>query len=118
MCAKLFDKNRKNADYDYMYEVPKLCKYYAKMSRTPFFRISLLHPFFYDFLKKKQISHSRTPTREAHSLGENDDSVGVLVKNDSDRNIWKLIVKIVKTSVNTTPISPQALSCTGVIGIS
>ena len=68
--------------------------------------------------KKKQISHSRTPTFEARSYGGENDSVGVRVKNDSDRSLWRTIVKTTETTVNTTPISPRPLSCTGVIGIS
>ena len=114
---KLSNKNRKNVDHDRMREVPKLWKYHAKMSRAPFFRISLLHPFFGD-IQKKQISHSTTPTFEARSYGGENDSMGVRVKNDSERSVWRTIVKTTETSVNTTPISPRPLSCTGVIGIS
>ena len=48
--------------------------------------------------KKKQISHSRTPTFEARSYGGENDSVGVRVKNDSDRSLWRIIVKTTETS--------------------
>ena len=72
MCARPFvnkklffkivpQKSKKNVDHDRMREVPKLCKYHAKMSRAPFFRISLLHFFFVDIQKKSKLVTPELP---------------------------------------------------------